>query len=81
MSYQKITGTLMANSHPGSYCGQDAYNNMFVTENRNDLLHRQWTNKSDDERQGRGIELYARSASNFEGGAEHGYCGKKAYTN
>lgn len=22
----------MANSHPGSYCGQDAYNDMFVTE-------------------------------------------------
>lgn len=25
----------MANSHPGSYCGQDAYNDMFVTEKRN----------------------------------------------
>lgn len=23
----------MANSHPGSYCGQDAYNDMLVTEN------------------------------------------------
>lgn len=33
MSYQKITGPLMANSHPGSYCGQDAYNDMLVTEN------------------------------------------------
>jgi site-specific DNA-cytosine methylase len=37
MSYQKVTGSLMANSHPGSYCGQDAYNDMFVTEERNDL--------------------------------------------
>lgn len=27
----------MANSHPGSYCGQDAYNDMFVTEKRNDI--------------------------------------------
>lgn len=27
----------MANSHPGSYCGQDAYNNMLVTENKNGL--------------------------------------------
>ena len=27
----------MANSHPGSYCGQDAYNDMFVTEVRDDL--------------------------------------------
>lgn len=34
MSYQKTTGTLMANSHPGSYCGQDAYNDMFVTAER-----------------------------------------------
>lgn len=23
----------MANSHPGSYCGQDAYNDMLVTDN------------------------------------------------
>jgi DNA (cytosine-5)-methyltransferase 1 len=29
-TYQKVTGPLMANSHPGSYCGQDAYNDMFV---------------------------------------------------
>lgn len=32
MTYQSRTGPLMANSHPGSYCGQDAYNDMFVTE-------------------------------------------------
>lgn len=37
MTYQKVTGPLMANSHPGSYCGQDAYNDMLVTnENHND---------------------------------------------
>lgn len=35
MSYQNVTGPLMANSHPGSYCGQDAYNDMFVTESAN----------------------------------------------
>lgn len=28
----------MANSHPGSYCGQDAYSDMFVTERKNELL-------------------------------------------
>ena len=28
----------MANSHPGSYCGQDAYNDMFVTEKRDDIF-------------------------------------------
>jgi DNA (cytosine-5)-methyltransferase 1 len=32
MSYQKTTGPLMANSHPGSYCGQDAYSDMLITE-------------------------------------------------
>lgn len=30
-TYQSVTGSLMANSHPGSYTGQDAYNDMFVT--------------------------------------------------
>lgn len=29
-TYQKVTGPLMANSHPGSYCGQDAFSDMFV---------------------------------------------------
>jgi hypothetical protein len=32
MTYQKVTGPLMANSHPGSYCGQDAYSDMLVTD-------------------------------------------------
>lgn len=71
MSYQKVTGPLMANSHPGSYCGQDAYSDMFVTErNNNDLRSRKWatpTVKADA--QDRCVELYARSASdNFRGG-------------
>jgi len=69
LSYQNRTGPLMANTHPGSYCGQDAYNDMFVTEKRNDLLHRQWpTDATETEDPGRSIELYARSAGNFEGG-------------
>ena len=29
-TYQKVTGPLMANSHPGSYTGQDAFNDMLV---------------------------------------------------
>ena len=32
-TYQQVTGPLMANSHPGSYCGQDAYSDMLVTQN------------------------------------------------
>ena len=32
--YPTITGALCANSHPGSYTGQDAFNNMLpVIEN------------------------------------------------
>ena len=42
LSYQKVTGSLMANSHPGSYCGQDAYNDMFVVENSNGLETLGW---------------------------------------
>ena len=34
-TYQKVTGPLMANSHPGSYTGQDAYNDMFVVGKEN----------------------------------------------
>lgn len=30
--YQQTTGPLMANSHPGSYCGQDAYTDMLIVE-------------------------------------------------
>ena len=30
VTYQQTTGPLMANSHPGSYTGQDAHNDMFV---------------------------------------------------
>lgn len=33
MTYQKVTGPLMANSHPGSYCGQDAYSDLLVVDN------------------------------------------------
>ena len=32
MSYQKSTGTLSPGAHAGSYNGQDAYNDMLVTE-------------------------------------------------
>lgn len=38
--YPTITGCLCANSHPGSYCGQDAYNDMLPVLEResHDLL-------------------------------------------
>ena len=65
MTYQKKTGTLTANSHPGSYCGQDAYNDMFVTEEKHeDILHRQRTGASAvSESESRFAQLHARQAA------------------
>ncbi len=42
MSYQKVTGALTQGAHPGSYNGQDAYNDMLVVQNeiQNDRLLR-----------------------------------------
>jgi len=31
MTYQNTTGTLNPGAHPGSYNGQDAYNDMLIT--------------------------------------------------
>ena len=66
MSYQKTTGPLMANSHPGSYCGQDAYSDMLITEpqrERERMGDRERTAPSTvSEQDGGGAELYARSA-------------------
>lgn len=33
MSYQKVTGALTPGAYPGSYNGQDAYNDMLVVDN------------------------------------------------
>lgn len=41
VSYQTTTGTLNPGAHPGSYNGQDAYNDMLVTDEvQNDLMLR-----------------------------------------
>ena len=37
-AYPTITGALCANSHPGSYTGQDAFNDMLPVYRRNDAL-------------------------------------------
>ena len=47
--YPQKVGTIMANTHPGSYCGQDAYNDMFIVyrggvlEDTEDSVHRKRT--------------------------------------
>ena len=69
MSYQKITGPLMANSHPGSYCGQDAYSDMLVTDEN--ILHRKRSVRPTvSTEHGRCAELYARPTSNVTRGGE-----------
>lgn len=42
MSYQTITDSLNPGGHPGSYNGQDAYNDLLITgeANENDFVHR-----------------------------------------
>ncbi len=41
MSYQNVTGSVTSGAHPGSYNGQDAYNDMLVIDEvQNDLLRR-----------------------------------------
>lgn len=41
MTYQTVTGCLSPGAHPGSYNGQDAYNDMLVVEDgKTDFMHR-----------------------------------------
>jgi len=37
-TYQDTTGCLCANSHPGSYTGQDAYNDMLITQKERNIM-------------------------------------------
>lgn len=62
----------MANSHPGSYCGQDAYSDMFVTEKKNesDMYRQRAIARCDADRSGavQNAELYARPDEDYRGG-------------
>ena len=44
-TYQKTTGPLMANSHPGSYTGQDAFSDMLVAGTEPIVLDRAFYNQ------------------------------------
>lgn len=71
MSYQKITGPLMANSHPGSYCGQDAYSDMLVTEKKDERIFMSSIRLLQGNGSGVCSEtegLQRRNGSDFEGG-------------
>ena len=67
MTYQTRTGPLMANSHPGSYCGQDAYMDMLVT-NDGALRRKRTTAQCRDAADSKPIGHDARSTDYFEGG-------------
>lgn len=41
VTYQEVTGALAPGGHPGSYNGQDAYNDMLVIDEiQNDFMRR-----------------------------------------
>jgi len=64
---QEVTGTLSPGGHPGSYNGQDAYNDMLVAGNG--LGDRKRTTGSAENGQdGRSIELHARPTGDPEWG-------------
>ena len=65
MTYQTATGTLSPGAHPGSYNGQDAYNDMLVTDGSS--KHGQWaTAQHGDGRTGEPLGLYARCPSRHD---------------
>jgi len=65
---QRVTGSLTPGAHPGSYNGQDAYNDMFVVDDGSGSDRERTGTEYEDKREGRCAELYARSTSNYEGG-------------
>lgn len=70
MTYQKVTGTLNPGAHPGSYNGQDAYNDLLITDERSMYWKRtdvQHNNAADSEH----IGLHARSASHIDKGGKN----------
>lgn len=64
---QKVTGSLSQGAHPGSYNGQDAYNDMLVVDDGSGERRKRTTESNDDASHGELLGQYARSASNFEG--------------
>lgn len=67
VSYQETTGCLSQGAHPGSYNGQDAYNDMLVTDESNKRW--EWAATTDNnDGSVKCAGLYARCPSNHDGG-------------
>lgn len=65
----EIVGTLCGSGYPDKLTNQDALMGLYPAV-RN-VVHRERTDRPvKDEQDGRSAKLYARSASNFEGGAQ-----------
>ena len=65
---QKVTGTLSGGAHPGSYNGQDAYNDMFVVEDGSICGRQRSVTTGSALGQGGCAQLYARSADDSDRG-------------
>ena len=67
---QKTTGTLSPGAHPGSYNGQDAYNDMLVSYGKGNRNESQRYAPENQYGQGISIGGYGlqRPADNYEGG-------------
>ena len=69
MTYQKVTGCLSQGAHPGSYNGQDAYNDMLVVDDGSGERGKRTTESNINETNYEHIGHDGRCAeSSFEGG-------------
>lgn len=63
MTYQEVTGALSHGAHPGSYNGQDAYNDMLVIDDGSNVYRERASQPAKTERAAGCAELYARPES------------------
>ena len=71
MSYQKKTGCLSQGAHPGSYNGQDVYNDMLITvpeRERESMGSREWSDAPDTPTEESRIFEHDARPDNYTGG-------------
>lgn len=68
MTYQSVAGTLSPGGHPGSYNGQDAYNDMLVTDDGCSMYGERAASPNHNEANSKLAGLYARRADHSGGG-------------
>lgn len=65
---QNTTGTLSPGAHPGSYNGQDAYNDMFVVDDGSSKYRERTDASNINVARGESLGYDARQTENIEGG-------------